>query len=181
MANQTLARRYATAVFELAKEAGSIERTGSDLDAILSAIHGNEEAARFYLAPIIGRPEKERVLVESFEGRADELALHAVLLLVRKRREPLLRPMVEEYRALQMANRGVEALTITSARPLSSRELASIVSRLEGIYNRRFEAHLVIEPQLIGGMRIMMGDRRVDGTIAGSLDELARTLTTNAT
>lgn len=181
MVNQTLARRYASAVYALAQEAGSVERTRSDLEAILSAINGNEEAARFYLAPIVDRPEKEQVLVASFEGRADELALHAVLLLVRKRREALLQPMIEEYRVLEMADRGVESLTITSARPLSSKELADIVSRLQRIYSRHFEPHLVVDPQLIGGMRIMMGDRRIDGTIAGSLDELARTLTTNPT
>jgi F-type H+-transporting ATPase subunit delta len=76
-----------------------------------------------------------------------------------------------------MTGRGVEPLIVTSARPLSKEELASISARVERIYGRHFQARLVVDPELVGGMRITMGDRRIDGTIAGRLEELARTLT----
>ncbi len=58
---------------------------------------------------------------------------------MRKRREALLRSLLDEYRVLEMSGRGVEALVITSARPLSKDELASVTSRIERIYKRRFE------------------------------------------
>jgi F-type H+-transporting ATPase subunit delta len=174
--NRTLARRYATAVYDLALQRDIVDRVGIDLERIVTGIEGNEEATQFFLAPIVSRDDKERVLARVFEGRVDDIALHTLLLLVRKRRESLLHAILEEYRALQTSGRGVEPLVVTSARPLTREEIASITQRIEHIYRRRFEATVRVDPGLIGGLRITMGDRRVDGTVAGRLEELARTL-----
>jgi F-type H+-transporting ATPase subunit delta len=75
-----------------------------------------------------------------------------------------------------MASRGTEPLTITAARKLDDAELSSLVDRLQTIYGKKFEVRQVVDPNLIGGVRITMGDRRIDGTISGQLDALARTL-----
>ncbi|HEY9086432.1 MAG TPA: ATP synthase F1 subunit delta [Candidatus Tyrphobacter sp.] len=177
MMNQTLARRYATAVYSLATEAGAVERIGKDLERIVASIDATTETKRFFVAPIINRYEKERALTKAFEGRVADVALHALLLLVRKHREALLYALLDEYRTLEMRGRGVDPLVVTSARPLSSEELASVTARVERIYGRHFETRLLVDPRLVGGMRITMGDRRIDGTIAGRLQELARILT----
>jgi F-type H+-transporting ATPase subunit delta len=177
MLARTLARRYATAVYDLAAQSNAVDRIDGDLERILAEIERNEDASRFFLAPIVDRYEKERVLTKVFEGRVDDLALHALLLLVRKHREALLRPMLEEYRELERSARGVEPLVVMSARPVGDEALASIAQRVERIYGRRFDVRLRVVPGLIGGLRIIMGDRRVDGTVAGRLEDLARTLT----
>ena len=97
-------------------------------------------------------------------------------LLVRKRREALLGALVAEYRKLQRAARGEEALTITSARALPAHELATLVNRLEHIYEKKFDVAQVVDPAAIGGVRVLMGDRRIDGTVAGRLEALSREL-----
>lgn len=174
--NRTLARRYALAVYELAAERDAVDRIRVDLERILSTIEGDATTREFFLAPVIDRYAKERVFTKAFEGRVDDVAFHTLLLLVRKHREPLLSAILEEYRAFEMAASGLEPLTIASARPLSRDELESVTKRIEKIYGRAFEARVVVNPALIGGMRITMGDRLVDGTIEGRLEELARTL-----
>ena len=174
MVNETLARRYALAVFSLAGESGDADAVGNDLETMATALRG--EAHEFFVAPIVDRRAKERVLVETFGSRVGELALHTVLLLVRKRREALLGALVAEYRKLQRAARGEEALTITSARTLPQHELSALVSRLERIYEKKFEVTQVVDPQTIGGVRLLMGDRRIDGTVAGRLEALSREL-----
>lgn len=176
MAGETVARRYATAIFQLACERGEAEDAGKDLRAIADALYEDETTKGFYLSPVIDRKEKERVLAVSFEGKADEVALHAVLLLVRKRREPLLPEIVRQYGVLQRQARGAEPLAIATAKPLQGEELRSLVARLEKIYGKTFDVQTQVEPDLIGGVRVMMGDRRVDGSVAGRLDELTRTL-----
>jgi F-type H+-transporting ATPase subunit delta len=98
-----------------------------------------------------------------------------MLLLVRKRRERLLREIVREYGTLEMAARGLDALTITSAKPLESAELHKVVAQLKKIYDKKFEVTQRVQPDLIGGLRIFMGDRRVDGSVEGRFQELART------
>jgi F-type H+-transporting ATPase subunit delta len=179
MANEKLARRYTTAVFSLANEAAAVDTIGNDLATAASAIGADPALAAFFAAPIVPRPEKERALIGAFSGRLHDVALHSLLLLVRKRRETLLQAMVEEYRKLQLAQRGEEPLTVTSARELPRRELDALVARLERLHDKKFQVTQVVDPALIGGVRVLMGDRRLDGSVAGRLDALSRTLFAN--
>jgi F-type H+-transporting ATPase subunit delta len=177
--NQTLARRYANAIASLARERNVVDRVSGDLQAISAALGGPGLVHDFFVSPVISRPDKERLLLEVFDGKIHEVALHALLLLVRKRRENLLGAIVVEYLALERAARGAETLTITSARMLDRAEYDGLVERLERLYGKKFEVKQVVDPAVIGGLRLMMGDRRVDATISGRLDALARKLFTS--
>ncbi|HET7813008.1 MAG TPA: ATP synthase F1 subunit delta [Candidatus Baltobacteraceae bacterium] len=174
--NEAAARRYAAAVFQLAGESQALDRVGSDLRTITDALYENEATKRFYLSPIVDRAEKERVLASAFDGRASDIALHTVLLLVRKRREALLPEIARQYAVLQQQARGAEPLTITSAKALSPQDVQAMVARLEAHYGKKFDVQTSVDPGLIGGVRIGMGDRRIDGSVAGRLEELTRTL-----
>ncbi|MDQ6931434.1 MAG: ATP synthase F1 subunit delta [Candidatus Eremiobacteraeota bacterium] len=176
MANEKVSRRYAAAVFALAKEQNAVEAVGRDLARIDDAISTDEETRRFFVAPVIGAKEKTRVLTESFAGNSHELALHVLLLLVRKRREALLPELVTQYKILQMQDRGMEPVTITTAQPLSDEDLRKMVARLEQVFQKKFDVTQKVDSQLIGGVRIMMGDRRIDSSISGRLEDLSRTL-----
>ena len=176
MANETLARRYATAVFSLAHEKNAVERVGHDLGAIARAIGEDANTRNFLLAPIIDRATKERVFKSVFGAEVDDIALHTLLLLVRKRRESLLDALLVEYRKLELQARGAESLIVTTARELSEIEVRTLVERLERIYDKKFEPTIRRDPSLIGGVRVTMGDRRIDGSVEGRLEELTRTL-----
>jgi F-type H+-transporting ATPase subunit delta len=178
MVNRTLARRYAIAISTLAGESNAADTVGADLTLLTQAIVTNGRIHDFFVSPVISRPDKERVLDEVFHDKVHPIALHALLLLVRKRRESLLAAIVDEYAALQRAAARKQRLTLTSAQPLDRKEYANLIQRLERFYDTKFEATEVIDPNLIGGVRIMMGDRRIDASIAGRLDALARELST---
>jgi F-type H+-transporting ATPase subunit delta len=176
MPNETLARRYATAIFNLAKQSDAIEAVGRDLETAATAIYATDDVRRFYLSPVFGRTKKEDVLLSVFEGKVGEIALHSLLLLVRKRRESLLQTIVVEYRKLVLSEEGKERLEIVSARELAPNELNSIVVRLSRSYGKSFDVSHRTDPSLLGGVRISMGDRSIDGSLAGRIDELAREL-----
>lgn len=180
MANEIAAGRYAAAVFDLAREQGAIDRVGADMQALRDGVYTDQTTKEFFLSPVIDRRQKERVLADAFSGKVHEIAFHLLLLLVRKRREPLLAEIVRQYGVLQMRARGAEPLTITSARRLTSEQLSQIVARLETVYGKKFDVEQRVEPKLIGGIRIMMGDRRIDGSVEGRLEQLARTLFAHA-
>ena len=176
MVSEKLGRRYASAVFSAAGDHDAIDRVGGDLASIAAAMDSDPLMRDFFLSPVISRDAKERALMAALQGKVHDVALHSLILLVRKRREAVLSVLVPEYRKLQMASRGTDPLTVTSAGKLSDAELGSLVNRLQSIYGKKFEVHQVVDPNVIGGVRITMGDRRIDGTVSGQLDALARTL-----
>ena len=178
MANETVARRYAQAIFELAKESSKVDIVLHDLESVVATIASDETVRRFFRAPIIDKKEKSEIIERAF-AKLDKTALHSVLVLIRKRREALLEPIVEQYRLLHQASRNAQSLKISSARELSKPELDTLVTRLGKLYNTQFDVTQDVDPSLIGGIRITMGDKRIDGSVSGKLEELARTLSTN--
>jgi F-type H+-transporting ATPase subunit delta len=178
MASETLARRYATAIFQLASEANAIDRVRTDLHTFVDALAADDSVRRFYVAPIVDREEKTGVIAEAF-GTLSDIARHAILLLIRKRREGMIEEIVRQYDRLEREARGAQTLRVTTARSLSKAELDALVAKLSSTYKTPFDVTQTVDPELIGGVRITMNDKRVDGTIAGRLDDLARMLSTN--
>ena len=174
--NQTLARRYALAIAQLAHEQHAVERVSADLQTVCGVIGELGLIHDFFISPVVDRPAKERVLAQAFDGKIHSIALHSLLLLVRKRRETLLGAILTQYQALERAARGAEVVTVQSARPLAASDRTRLLARLEAVYRKKFEVTEAVNPSLIGGLRIMMGDRRIDATISGRLNALARDL-----
>jgi F-type H+-transporting ATPase subunit delta len=178
MVNETLARRYATAIFGLATDADAVPRVRDDLHLVKTVLDGDAEIRKFFRSPIIDRKDKAGVVESAFAG-LHQIALHSVLLLVRKRRESIFDEIVVQYDLLAERSRGRSPLRIESARELDPGELRDLVDRLGRRYNTTFDVTQTVDPQLIGGVRITLGDRQIDGSVAGRLDNLARMLSSN--
>ena len=127
MPNQTLARRYATAVFQLAEEAGKSTEIQRDLHGFVAALDAEPEIRKFFVSPVVDRVEKSELVAKAF-AKLDPIALHTMLLIIRKRREGLVDEIVAQYDLLAQAARGARPLEVVSARPLSKTELAALVA-----------------------------------------------------
>ena len=176
MQNETVARRYATAVFTSRSDANAIDAVGRDLGPPPMPSRGRTTSGVSTSRPSSGARRKKTCCSGVFAGKIGDIALHTILLLVRKRREALLRPIVAEYQKLALAAAGKEPLEIVSAHDLAPNELDSIVVRLSRRFGKAFDVTQRTDPSLLGGVRITMGDRRIDGSLAGRLDELSREL-----
>jgi F-type H+-transporting ATPase subunit delta len=178
MANETLARRYATAIFGLAKDADAVTQVKTDLHTVRAVLDSDDGIRKFFRSPVIDRKDKAAVVERAFGG-LHTITLHSVLLLVRKRREAIFDEIVKQFDLLEERGRGASPLRIESARELDPGELRDLVDKLAQRYNTTFDVTQTVDPQLIGGVRITMGDKQIDGSVAGRLDDLARMLSTN--
>ncbi len=177
MVKQTLARRYAIAIATLAREQHAVERVSDDLQAIGDSIGAPGLIRDFFESPVIDRPSKELALRTRFRGQgASDRAARALAARSQAARE-VARPRSSPNTSRWNVRRAAwSSLTLETARPLDPAERDRLMARLEAVYGKKFEVKEIVDPTLIGGLRLMMGDRRIDASISGRLDALAREL-----
>lgn len=172
MVDVRVARRYARALFEVALNQQRLQQTADDLNALRGAMERFSELRTFFYSPLIPRDRKIARLREAFSGQVQPHTLRLLELLVEKRREKFLEAVCHEFQRLQEAHQGVVRATIESAVPLTTDEQNALVQKLEQSTGKRIIPTFEVNPELIGGVRVQMGDYQIDGTLRGALDRL---------
>lgn len=176
MPNETLARRYSAALFALAKESGSVDQTVAELDSFAAALATDGALREFYASPVIDRVQKTSLLDGALKTRLSELTLNFLVLLVRKRRENLLETIARQMHELLDRDVGRTVAQIATPMPLGPDELADLARRLSNVYKRPIVAKPRVEQHLLGGIVVQMGDKEIDASVAGKLEEIRRHL-----
>ena len=179
MLKDSIAQRYSAALFALASEAGAVEQTVAQLDAFVAALDRDPELAQFFESPVIERSRKEQMLAAALAD-ASELVRNFVVLLVRKRRENIVRVVARQMHDLHDRQVGRERATIDTPAPLPPQELAALARRLSGVYQRTIVPDVKVQPDLLGGIIVQVGDRYIDASAAGKLEEMRRHLLASA-
>lgn len=171
----TIARPYAQAVFRLANEAGSLT-VWSDRLKRLAMIAAAPEMSRVIGNPRFSAQQVAALFVslsgEPTSGGDGELASF-VAVLAENERFGVLGEISALFEQLKSEAEGVEEASITSAFPLDKAQLAALVARLEAHFGSRLQARLNVDPALIGGIRVAVGDRILDASVRGKLDAMA--------
>lgn len=172
------ARVYARAIFDIGVEAGAVGPMSDELHAVRSAIEGLDPQLRgFFEMPLLRRDDKLRVIDVAFEGKVSRPVLGLLHVLVDKRREPLLATIVTEFDELVDEHEGRYRAEVTSARPLDDELAASLRAALEQRTQRPVILRQRLDPALLGGIRVSIGDRVIDGTLRRGLSDMRRLLT----
>jgi F-type H+-transporting ATPase subunit delta len=172
----TIARPYAAACFGHAKQHGQLQ-AWSDMLAFMVAVHDDPRVQAVLHDPNLTRSGVERSLLGIGGDRLDGAGRNLLTLLVRNDRLdalPAIRELFEQLKAQQ--ENQVEA-RIDSAFPLSDEQLRAVVQRLEVRTKRKVKAQVEVTPELIGGVRVQIGDDVWDGSVRGQLESLAAALT----
>ncbi|MFC4160645.1 F0F1 ATP synthase subunit delta [Chitinimonas lacunae] len=172
----TVARPYAEAVFRLAKEANALP-AWSDALAVLAVAARDPLAAEFAANPRFGAKQVQALLIELLGARATEPVTSFLAVLLENRRFvllPLIAELFEQYKATEEGS--VEA-QIESAFELTSEQLADLTQMLAERCKRRVTATVSVVPELIGGVRMTIGDDVIDASVRGKLASLSAALT----
>jgi F-type H+-transporting ATPase subunit delta len=176
----TIARPYAEAAFALARDAGALP-SWSSLLRLASAVV-SDDAMRMQLDnPNLTAADKESLLLSVLAPELERLALdrdgrNFVRVLVEADRVALLPYILELFDTLKNEAEGVASARITSAFPLTDAELGDIKAALERRFGKVIDASVAVDPELIGGARIAVGDRVIDASVQGQLAAMAAQL-----
>lgn len=167
-----VARRYASALFRAALNANALQRVSEDLQRLQQMMQASDALRTFLHSPLIPRDRKKQRLQELFSPEFQPLTLQFLALVVEKRRETLLEAICEEFVRLYEAHHGIARATIYSAVPLTPDEQQSLLRKLESSTGKQIIPTFEVDPTLIGGVRVRIGDYQIDGSIRGALERL---------
>jgi F-type H+-transporting ATPase subunit delta len=173
----TAARRYAEAAFEIGHADGTLDAWERDLATIASTMH-HPELWRLIQHPAIPFAEKERVLRAVMGRGVAQAVVNLVLLMVRRGRPGAIEPMIARFAELLRRQRGIALAQVRSALPLDDGQRAEIASRLRALTGSQIEMDETVDPDLIGGIAVRIGDQLYDASVRSRLERLRARLTT---
>jgi F-type H+-transporting ATPase subunit delta len=167
-------RRYAEAAFDIALRDDAVERWRADLDGAAATL----ETANLHEAlanPAL--PLQQRVdVVNRVFADLEEKSRNLILLLLRRGRIEQLPRVAAEFRRLDDARNQIVHASATSAAPLGDAEVRAITGRLEQMTGGRVVLETSVDPDLLGGIVVRIGDRLLDGSVRGRLERLRQQL-----
>jgi F-type H+-transporting ATPase subunit delta len=172
-------RTYARSLFEAAKEEGRVPAVRRDLGDFVEAIRAVPELDEILRNPQLDKRAKAAA-VDAVAGEGDPLVSNLLRLLVEKGRGGEVAEVAEEFERMAAADEGELSVEFTTAYELSDEEARAIVGQIEQRSGRRVEATRAVDPELIGGMILQVGSRRVDASVRGRIEQLGRELRTRA-
>lgn len=171
----TIARPYATAVFRLAKEKNALAEWSEQL-GLLAGITSNVEISALIDDPKLGSTELEKIMLSICEGKLNAEATNLVKLMAQNDRLTIMPDVAEAFEALKAQDEARLEALLTAAEKPSDEQVQMLVKQLEARFGKKIEAQVEIDPELIGGIKIVVGDTVIDASVRGQLQELAYTL-----
>jgi F-type H+-transporting ATPase subunit delta len=170
----SLAGRYATALFQLARDERKLDAVGAGLDGLRDALRDSEDLRRLIASPLVSRDEALKAVRATAESmKLDPITSNFLGVLAQNRRLGQLPAVIRAFNLLAAAHRGETTAEVTSARPLNDDQIAAIKTNLKGRIGRDVNVELSVDPAILGGLVVKVGSQMIDGSIRTKLNNLA--------
>jgi F-type H+-transporting ATPase subunit delta len=173
----SLAGRYATALFELARDEKQLDTVGASLAALNAALADSEALRQLTTSPVISRDEAARASAAVAKAmKLDPLTAKFLGVLAQNHRLAQLGNVIHAFNLLAAAHRGEVTAAVTSAHPLDDDQVAAIKSNLKTRLGRDVAVDLNVDPAILGGLVVKVGSQMIDGSIRTKLNTLAHAM-----
>jgi F-type H+-transporting ATPase subunit delta len=173
----SLAGRYASALFDLARDQRQIESVSNSLDALGQALLDSKDFNELVASPLVSR----KAAGQAFAGLAPQLGLDPITtnfvgVLARNGRKGELRAVIRAFRRLAAEHRGEATADVVTARPLNDDQLAQLRQQLRTRAGRDVNIEANVDPSLLGGIVVKLGSQQIDASIRTKLNRLAQAM-----
>ena len=170
----SLAGRYASALFDLARDERQIDAVGRSLDALNQTLVDSKDFAELIASPLVSREEAGKAFgALSPQLNLDPITANFLGVLARNGRKNQLRAVIRAYRRLAAEHRGETTAEVVTARPLNDDQMAALKAQLRGRAGRDVTIDAEIDPDILGGIVVKLGSQRIDASIRTKLNRLA--------
>ncbi len=172
---EEIATVYARSLFEVAKEAGKLDDVREQLGQLADAIAEEHELQVFFFSPYFSPDEKKEGLKKAISD-ADPIVVNFLELLIEKHRTPALMRIRRSYDRLWERENDLLPVSVTSAVELDEETVRNIGDRIGEQTGRKVQLSSSVEPDLIGGIVVRVGNSIIDASIRSRLEQLRRTV-----
>ena len=173
----SLAGRYASALFDLAAENGTVTAVESDLETLSAALGESADLSALTTNPEISRDAQGAAMAAvSKKLKLSSLTANFLGVLAANRRLAKLPAMISAFKAIAAAQRGEVTATVTSAHPLTTTQLNALKKKLTAREGRTVMLSASVDPDLLGGLVVTIGSQRIDASIRTRLNSLAQAM-----
>lgn len=176
MSDQTVARRYAQALYAEADAQGTTARTDADVALVAETLAGSRELRRAFASPDVARAKKEAVLDGVFGERTAPLTMRFLNLILSKGREEDLETVLKAYQNLRDEQQGTVEVSVRTAKPLTAADEKALQKRLETLTGNSVRLAVTVDAELVGGLVVRVGDTVYDGSVRNQLAALREKL-----
>lgn len=171
----TLARPYAAAVFERAKETGSTKQWSQNL-AFLSSVMSDKDIAVIVDNPKVSKQAVSELLLDICQGQITEEGENFVKLLVHNNRLALISTIAKQFETFKAEDEGYVEVEVTTAFAFTKEAKETFSDTLEKTFKKKIHMNVHVDKSLIGGFLVRAGDQVVDGSIKGQLQNMQKAL-----
>ncbi len=169
---RAVAVRYAGALHALADKAGGLEKVESDLSLVAETVASHAGLQQALLSPTVADTVKRSVVEKIFQGKVSDTVLRFLFVLVDKGREEYLATILEVFRERLRSDRGEVEAHVRSAKKLTAELRKSLEKSLEAFSGKKVKLTEAVEPELVAGMVVVVGDRVIDTSFRHQLSEI---------
>jgi F-type H+-transporting ATPase subunit delta len=176
MSSSAVAKRYALALFQLAKEHQLLDQMEQELRVVKEVIIQNKDLNAVLKSPKLPIEKKKEILKEAFSS-VNTYVFNTLMILIDRHREDHIADMADHFIGLANEERGIAEAKVYSVRPLTEAErdaLSSVFASKVGKQSLRIEN--IVDSNLLGGIKLRIGNRIFDGSLRGKLERLERQL-----
>lgn len=163
---------YSEALFSLALEENRIEELQKELNVLCGLIAENPEFMEFLVTPKISKEEKRTFVDSVLGGKFSQEIVNLTKVLIDKKRASEILDIVEVFDRTVLTHRGMASAAAYSAVPLSAPEMEALKVKLNKLTGKEISLENIIDPSVIGGIRLKVGDRIIDGSLKRRLEDL---------